>query len=228
MARQAFKEEPKRGVPSYMVSFGDMMTLILTFFILLVSMAEEQNEGLIAKGLGSYAVAVRSHGMSRVMSEQEEARIFEHFRKRFNLPPEPDEQKRAEDYDEASRKELVRATVAEGLAPHHELFQPQVASFAVGSFALDRSSRSYLDRLAASLRPVKGQALILEGHAQDGGEPQASRQLAFQRAEAVRRYLTDEHGYRPEWIEPRAWLEEIDETGLAGGSVDARLITPDH
>ena len=33
-------EEKKAGPPAYMVSFGDMMTLILTFFILLVSMAK--------------------------------------------------------------------------------------------------------------------------------------------------------------------------------------------
>ena len=33
----------KKGAPSYMVSFGDMMTLILTFFILLVSMAKDQD-----------------------------------------------------------------------------------------------------------------------------------------------------------------------------------------
>ena len=29
----------KKGAPGWMVSFGDMMTLILTFFILLVSLS---------------------------------------------------------------------------------------------------------------------------------------------------------------------------------------------
>ena len=35
-------EPTKRPVPAYMTSFADMMTLMLTFFILLVAFAEEQ------------------------------------------------------------------------------------------------------------------------------------------------------------------------------------------
>ena len=49
-----FKEERKQGPPAYMVSFGDMMTLILTFFILLVSLSVDRKVGLMAKGLGSF------------------------------------------------------------------------------------------------------------------------------------------------------------------------------
>ena len=32
MAKSPRPEEPKQGPPAYMVSFADMMTLILTFF----------------------------------------------------------------------------------------------------------------------------------------------------------------------------------------------------
>ena len=42
MARKKKKvESTKRAVPAYMTSFADMMTLMLTFFILLVAFAEE-------------------------------------------------------------------------------------------------------------------------------------------------------------------------------------------
>ena len=45
-------EEEKRGVPAYMVSFGDMITLLLTFFILLVALADTQSAGLVGAGQG--------------------------------------------------------------------------------------------------------------------------------------------------------------------------------
>jgi len=226
MGKKRFKDDPKPGVPAYMVSFGDMMTLILTFFILLVSMSYEQNKGLMAKGLGSFTVAIQSHGLTGTMSDEEKLETFEHFRRRFNLPPEEDPEERPEDYDDASSKELVKARLAEGLTPHNEFFQPLIASFEAGSSELDESSKLYIDRLAATLRPVIGQLLVLEGHALDTGTARGDHRLAFQRAYAVERYLVEEHGYREEWVEARAWLEETQAGGLAVRGVDARLITP--
>lgn len=36
----AIEEEPEPGIPEWVVTFGDMMSLLLTFFIMLVSMSE--------------------------------------------------------------------------------------------------------------------------------------------------------------------------------------------
>jgi chemotaxis protein MotB len=40
----AIEEEPSGGVPEWIVTFGDMMSLLLTFFIMLVSMSEIKQE----------------------------------------------------------------------------------------------------------------------------------------------------------------------------------------
>ena len=40
----AIAEEEKAGVPEWVVTFGDMMSLLLTFFIMLVSMSEIKEE----------------------------------------------------------------------------------------------------------------------------------------------------------------------------------------
>ena len=56
-------EPTKRAVPAYMTSFADMMTLMLTFFILLVAFAEEQRSELVAAGTGSFINALDSLGL---------------------------------------------------------------------------------------------------------------------------------------------------------------------
>lgn len=47
----AFQEDPPPGVPEWLVTFGDMMSLLLTFFIMLVSMSEMKSESRVASAV---------------------------------------------------------------------------------------------------------------------------------------------------------------------------------
>lgn len=47
------EDDPPPGVPEWVVTYGDMMSLLLTFFIMLVSMAEMKQEGRLRKMLDS-------------------------------------------------------------------------------------------------------------------------------------------------------------------------------
>ncbi|MFT5048659.1 MAG: chemotaxis protein MotB [Chlamydiales bacterium] len=227
MAKKEKPLEPKIGAPAYMVSFGDMMTLILCFFILLVSMAQEQNFGMLAKGLGSFIVAVESHGLTGTMSAEEKANIFANVRRRFNLPPESDPERR-EAHLTASQTELFRAEMLEAMEPHNTMLQPQVALFDPDSATITHQSRQYLDRLADSLRPGSGQILLLDGHALDAAEAFSgdNHWLAFTRAAAVRSFFIETHSFRPERVQARGWLEETIRDGKTVRTVDAQLITP--
>lgn len=218
-------ETPKTGAPAWMVSFGDMMTLILTFFILLVSMSREQQEGLVATGVGSFLVALRSYGLPGILSDAEEAAVFDSVRRRFNLPPEDDPERR-EEHKNASDREEIRAKIVRSLKPHDELNQPGIAAFEHGSYELTEASRRYLDTLAPTLRPGADQILLLEGHAGPVEGGRDGRWLAFARARAVADYLIEQHDFLPVSVEPRAWASEIETNEPAMRIVDARLVIP--
>jgi flagellar motor protein MotB len=220
-----FVEEPKQGVPAYMVSFGDMMTNLLTFFILMCALAQEQDAGLLAKGIGSFVAAVESHGKPGLLTEGRKQEIFSEIRRRFNLPPEEDPERR-EAHASASSFELL-PTALNLLDPHDELRQPLIATFEMDSATLTEGAREYIKHIAPTLKPTRGQILTLEGHAVDAGENFArdNHWLAFMRALAVREHLIKNHGFPGHRVEARAWFTEIQE-GAATRSVDARLITP--
>ena len=207
----------KKGAPAYMVSFGDMMTLILCFFILLVSMSNERSYGMMAKGLGSFVISIKSMGLSGIMDANEKQAIFDETRRRFNLPPEDDPERRT-DMERASTQEMLRAETLDALKPRPQRGRPSI------EYKLKTTTLEYLDKLAVSLRPGKDELLVLEGHAMDSGTP--DRQLAQRRARAVRDHLIQEHDFDARRIEVRAWYGEIDAQGLHPRSVDARLILP--
>ena len=217
-----------KGAPAYMVSFGDMMTLILCFFILLVAMAKEQNFGLVAKGLGSFVISLRSFGLTGILDENEKQAIHDEVRRRFNLPPEEDPERRADPL-EATPFELVRAETLEALEPRRELRMPSIATFSDLETELDDADRAFLDSQADSLRPAAGQSLLLEGHAPPrGARVGDATWMAFRRAAAVREYLVQRHRFDESRVEARAWLREIDDDPRMTNVVHARLVLPDR
>lgn len=63
-----FPEEPKKGAPAFIVTFSDMITLLLTFFLMLLSMAEEQCvTEKFKKGQTSFRQALAGFGMEGFM-----------------------------------------------------------------------------------------------------------------------------------------------------------------
>ncbi|MCE9593717.1 MAG: OmpA family protein [Planctomycetes bacterium] len=211
-------EHPHHGPPPWLISFGDMMTLFLCFFIILVTMAKKQDAGLVARGLGNFVVALESKGMGAALSGAEYLNAVNSFRKNFGLDPITEEEM-LEGRADAKNLEEVRRILETALRPYTALPQPAIARFAANSADLDEKARKYLDLIAESLRPGSGQLLILEGHAD---EPV----LAFQRAAAVRDYLIATCTFVNQRVEARAWSREPHFAGGIPATVDARLIQP--
>lgn len=225
MGKKQLPKDVKAKVPGWMVSFGDMMTLILTFFILLVSLSRERQVGLMAAGVGSFLVNAQSFGLDGVLDGAEKRAIFNEVRTRFNLPPLADPDDPGDEVD-VELNEVVTADRLEELQPRDELAQPAVALFPPASSELSEAARDYLDALAASLRPGDGQVLLLEGlaTAAEAPDPLTRAALAVGRARAVREHLTAHHGYLPGRVEARGWLASLDPGSTGEVGVDARLI----
>jgi len=214
------------GVPPWLMSFGDMMTLFLCFFIMLVTMAAKQDAGLVARGLGPFVSALESHGLDGAISGEQRLQAINTFRERFGLPPEVDS---TSVEAQTTFKDLgqIEDLVFKALKPHAEISQPSVAVFDPGSAQLSAAARKYLDRLAETLRPQFGALLVLDGHGVNGNgalDVNAAA-LSLARAAEVRRYLLEEHGFLPGRVETRAWPVELD-TDAPINSVTARLLAP--
>lgn len=63
---------------AYLLSFGDCMTALLAFFIVLNSMAEEQSGANLYAGTGSFNAALNSHGLPGLFSGENSRQVMQH------------------------------------------------------------------------------------------------------------------------------------------------------
>jgi chemotaxis protein MotB len=180
--------ECPEGVPDWVVTFGDMMSLLLTFFILLVSMSEMRNERRVTAMMqamreqfgydSSKSASVPGHhpAMSQKMSNV--ANLGRSKRK--NL--------------EEGGSNSVRAPVG----AHARVRSIRTAGmdrkggavlFTGTSLQLDEFAREQLDTVVQQIRGLP-QVVEVRGHAttSDGGD---AWDLGYRRARAVMQYLVE-------------------------------------
>ena len=69
------KKAPSKPSKAYLVSFGDTMTAMLAFFIVLNTLAQEQTGANLHSGTGSFVAAVRGFGLPGVFDGNASRRI---------------------------------------------------------------------------------------------------------------------------------------------------------
>lgn len=97
------QEEPKKGAPAYMNTYGDMMTLLLTFFVLLFSMSSidvSKFRAVIASFEGSVGVL---NGGETI---EESTNVLGNGLKQFPTP------KNKEDRSQEAKKDYTKAMAA--------------------------------------------------------------------------------------------------------------------
>ena len=68
--QQQVIEEQGPQVPAYIVTFSDMTTLLLTFFVMLLSLATVQDPELFNKGRGSFIQSIRELGLGMLYNRK--------------------------------------------------------------------------------------------------------------------------------------------------------------
>ena len=209
------------GVPPWLISFGDMMTLFLCFFIILVTMAPKQDAGLVAAGVGEFVNVLEGSGVGGAMSGSARLEKVNEFRQRFGLVPLTLEEYQAGTPETKSSPNLEKL-VQDALCDYSELREPAIVVFAPGSSVLTSAGIDRIDKLAPVLHPTKGQILVLEGHSGRDAN------LAAKRALAVRERLVTEGQFLTTRVEARGVhaSKDASEQDVETRSVDARLIEP--
>jgi flagellar motor protein MotB len=195
-------EEDKPKVPGWIVSFTDMITLLLSFFVLLQSLAEVRDPELFFEGQGSFVRAIRTFGLPGFMTG-EKAQPKRDFTK-VRHPTDTSDQERPvnrliDARDEKIRKafdELRRAVEvgveAEDLPERTLQATVTPIRFARRSVRLDAEADLWLQRFAADLastgRPDRSGVRVV-ALAPDAEEDAARWMLSARRSEAVARRL---------------------------------------
>lgn len=108
MSKPKRQEEGAPPVPAYIVTFSDMVTLLLTFFVLLLSMANTQDEAKFKQGQESIERALATYGLSGLMQGKINKSNFEYKKLRYPVDHEEEkEEDLSRDHQYESLKEVV-------------------------------------------------------------------------------------------------------------------------
>ncbi|UCE60329.1 MAG: flagellar motor protein MotB [Phycisphaerales bacterium] len=191
MARKK-QERSAAGAPEWMVTYGDAMTLLLCFFVIIVSMSEikkderfQQVTESLRKAFGGYVGSVGAVPLINDPTNTLITKLLE-----IQVPKMADE--RGDSDEEGIHGKKFRVTnVRDGL----EVIVGGLITFDRFSATLKPEARELIAKTAAHLRGYNTKILV-RGHATREPLPEDSlyedaRDLSFARAKAVARELVD-------------------------------------
>jgi len=203
-------DDASNAVPAYIVTFSDMVTLLLTFFVLLLSLAEDQDESRFARGQDSFKRAIADFGMSGILFNKDVGSQFEHPKIKYKIDKGDDE---PEDRSIDLATEVFRRTIEEieqmmKIMPSHITGAEKTLTvadivFAEGSWTLDGKAKAYFDNFARQLQETfagdKPVLYVVGLAAEERGEKQqwlVSARRAQAVADHLKKLLGDENRWR--------------------------------
>lgn len=190
--KKELPEEEEAGAPMYMMSFGDMMTNLLCFFILLCAFSEERRAGFISDGVTSVRNALNAQGLPGILPGDRRPidlgadRVL--FRPAKSISPKMLVDNEGDIKDD--NRDALRDVILDALDKPGTNEIPAPIVFSPGTANLTRAHRSVLDFMAARFAGYPDILIRVEAFGWKEGLSQAeSWDLAMARAHNVIRYL---------------------------------------
>ncbi len=196
------EEDEGGGIPEWVVTFGDMMSLLLTFFIMLVSMSEIKEEE-------KYQAMVESMHQQFGHDASPESIAPGDHHSRTEAVQVLATTSRAKRKDTASGGVPTKAPVGEDervriIRPGDNTAIGTVIFFTDGAIDLSEEAKANLDK---ELQQMSGkpQKIEIRGHTAqqlgaNGPDPADAMDLGYRRSRSVMKYLITEHEIPPERI----------------------------
>jgi len=156
-SRQTSGEEGPK-VPAYIVTYSDMVTLLLTFFVMLLTLADVQDPELFDKGRDSFLESIRYVGLGTLFGREKKP-DFGSIKSKYHIE-NPDESADIRTID-AKKEELRRVlenlkkstkTVPSQLVAKKNNFTVTNIHFSPGQANLNDSAKKYLTGFCSDLQ----------------------------------------------------------------------------
>jgi outer membrane protein OmpA-like peptidoglycan-associated protein len=184
-------------VPGYIVTFSDMVTLLLTFFVMLLSLAEVQDPELFNKGRDSFVESLRHCGLGILMGNTITPG-FKHKKEHYLTDRDDPSADRTIDAEREYRQRVFKrirqkmTTMESQIKANQIDFAAVDVSFAMGSAVLDTQSKMALQQFAVNLQSgyISGvNSLYVLGLDKDSPTTKQQLLLSARRAQVVSNYL---------------------------------------
>lgn len=193
-------EEQGPKVPAYIVTFSDMVTLLLTFFVMLLSLAQVQDPELFNKGRDAFIQSIKYVGLGPLFGRKDVPRLgslkIRHF---ISNPDELFDRRTLDAEAEQLHRILEKVRQLATITPSPIVakradFSVTSVHFPPGRVDLNESARTFLTGFCrdlqqdASRKPVD---LYVLGLASDGKSEKEQWLLSAKRAQTVADFLRD-------------------------------------
>ncbi len=204
-------EDEGAGTPGWVVSFTDMITLLLAFFVLLQAFAKEQNPDLFFEGQGAFRRAIAGMGIPDILFGKKQ--IFEGESRKKRYPTEEEEKKitrsRVMDAEDEKIRQIFKDLQRKMHTETADIKTRQIniistpVEFERSGVSLNAQARKYLKSMALNMKQnldSSATKIYVVGSAADVSGRQDKWILSARRAQAVADFLRvalrDETGAR--------------------------------